>query len=151
MVLVMRVYFEKPRTTLGWKGLINDPWLDGSCDMSEGLRKARALVGVFKEARSVLLPGPVVPSDGSRDAGVAVDVGFHSEELPTVPSATRQHRQLEVIAQSKHLQLARAANWEFVRRPTAKGVVHAWIGIVLGACSVLATVTLLVLVILANL
>jgi 3-deoxy-7-phosphoheptulonate synthase len=44
MVLVMRVYFEKPRTTVGWKGLINDPWLDGSYDMSEGLRKARALL-----------------------------------------------------------------------------------------------------------
>ena len=43
-VLVMRVYFEKPRTTVGWKGLINDPWLDGSYDMSEGLRKARALL-----------------------------------------------------------------------------------------------------------
>ena len=44
MLLVMRVYFEKPRTTVGWKGLINDPNLDGSCDMSQGLRRARALL-----------------------------------------------------------------------------------------------------------
>ncbi len=44
MLLVMRVYFEKPRTTVGWKGMINDPDLDGSCDMSQGLRRARALL-----------------------------------------------------------------------------------------------------------
>ncbi len=44
LVLIMRVYFEKPRTTLGWKGLINDPFLDGSCDMMSGLRKARRLM-----------------------------------------------------------------------------------------------------------
>ncbi len=39
--LVMRVYFEKPRTTVGWKGLINDPHLDGSFVINEGLRRAR--------------------------------------------------------------------------------------------------------------
>jgi 3-deoxy-7-phosphoheptulonate synthase len=44
LFLIMRVYFEKPRTTIGWKGLINDPRLDGSCDMSEGLRLARRLL-----------------------------------------------------------------------------------------------------------
>jgi 3-deoxy-7-phosphoheptulonate synthase len=42
--LIMRVYFEKPRTTVGWKGLINDPELDGSCDMQAGLRRARRLL-----------------------------------------------------------------------------------------------------------
>ena len=42
--IVMRVYFEKPRTTVGWKGLINDPWLDESCRISEGLRMARQLL-----------------------------------------------------------------------------------------------------------
>ena len=36
--VVMRVYFEKPRTTVGWKGLINDPYLDGSFRIDEGLR-----------------------------------------------------------------------------------------------------------------
>lgn len=44
LYLVMRVYFEKPRTTIGWKGLINDPHLDGSYDIETGLRKARRLL-----------------------------------------------------------------------------------------------------------
>ena len=42
--IVMRVYFEKPRTTVGWKGFINDPHLDDSCDMEYGLRAARKLM-----------------------------------------------------------------------------------------------------------
>ncbi|GAA3436521.1 hypothetical protein GCM10018954_061300 [Kutzneria kofuensis] len=44
LCVVMRVYFEKPRTTLGWKGLINDPRLDGSFDVNHGLRIARQLL-----------------------------------------------------------------------------------------------------------
>jgi 3-deoxy-7-phosphoheptulonate synthase len=44
LVLVMRVYFEKPRTTVGWKGLINDPHLDGSFAINHGLHLARALL-----------------------------------------------------------------------------------------------------------
>ncbi len=43
LFLVMRVYFEKPRTTVGWKGLISDPRMDNSCDMNEGIRIARKL------------------------------------------------------------------------------------------------------------
>ena len=42
--VVMRVYFEKPRTTVGWKGLINDPGLDGSFRINDGLRIARSLL-----------------------------------------------------------------------------------------------------------
>lgn len=42
--IIMRVYFEKPRTTVGWKGLINDPHLNGSFDIETGLRKARKLL-----------------------------------------------------------------------------------------------------------
>jgi len=45
LFLVMRVYFEKPRTTVGWKGLIMDPLLNGSCDIPEGLRIARSFLG----------------------------------------------------------------------------------------------------------
>jgi 3-deoxy-7-phosphoheptulonate synthase len=41
LMIIMRVYFEKPRTTVGWKGLINDPFLDGSYRINEGLEKAR--------------------------------------------------------------------------------------------------------------
>ena len=62
--LVMRVYFEKPRTTIGWKGLINDPHLDGTYDIETGLKQARALL---LEINSMGLPAatefldPIVP------------------------------------------------------------------------------------------
>ncbi len=44
LLIVMRVYFEKPRTTIGWKGLINDPYLNGTFDINAGLRQARRLL-----------------------------------------------------------------------------------------------------------
>ncbi len=44
LIVVMRAYFEKPRTTVGWKGLVNDPRLDGSCDVASGLSLARELL-----------------------------------------------------------------------------------------------------------
>lgn len=44
LLVVMRVYFEKPRTTTGWKGLINDPWLDDSFHIEEGIQLARSLL-----------------------------------------------------------------------------------------------------------
>jgi len=44
LVIVMRVYFEKPRTVVGWKGLINDPFLDGSFQINPGLKMARKLL-----------------------------------------------------------------------------------------------------------
>ena len=44
LCIVMRVYFEKPRTTVGWKGLINDPGLDNSYDINNGLKTARSLL-----------------------------------------------------------------------------------------------------------
>jgi 3-deoxy-7-phosphoheptulonate synthase len=49
LVIVMRVYFEKPRTTVGWKGLINDPRMDGSYKINEGLRLARKLLADINE------------------------------------------------------------------------------------------------------
>tara|TARA_Y100001968_G_C19451810_1_gene769186 strand:- start:1262 stop:2317 length:1056 start_codon:yes stop_codon:yes gene_type:complete len=62
--IVMRVYFEKPRTTVGWKGLINDPHLNGSYDINTGLRRARSLL--LELAKSGMpaateLLDPVVP------------------------------------------------------------------------------------------
>src|SRR5690606_12027249 len=45
--LVMRVYFEKPRTTIGWKGLINDPHLNGRSDIEYGLHKAREILSTI--------------------------------------------------------------------------------------------------------
>jgi 3-deoxy-7-phosphoheptulonate synthase len=64
LFLVMRTYFEKPRTTVGWKGLINDPNLDGSYDMSTGLHKARKILLAITEmgvpaATEVL--DPIIP------------------------------------------------------------------------------------------
>jgi len=50
LAIVMRVYFEKPRTTVGWKGFINDPRLDETFDMNEGLRLARKLLLEINEA-----------------------------------------------------------------------------------------------------
>jgi 3-deoxy-7-phosphoheptulonate synthase len=64
MEIVMRVYFEKPRTTIGWKGLINDPHLDGSNDIEFGLKTARqlllSLVGMGLPAATEFLD-PIVP------------------------------------------------------------------------------------------
>ena len=62
--VVMRVYFEKPRTTVGWKGLINDPHLDGSYDINTGLRRARGLLLHLAELElpvATELLDPVVP------------------------------------------------------------------------------------------
>src|SRR3954454_818498 len=61
LLIVMRVYFEKPRSTVGWKGLINDPQLDGTGDVGTGLRIARKLLleivgGGLPPARGVLGP-----------------------------------------------------------------------------------------------
>jgi 3-deoxy-7-phosphoheptulonate synthase len=64
MEIVMRVYFEKPRTTIGWKGLINDPHLDGSQDIETGLKIARRLLlritGLGLPAATEFLD-PIVP------------------------------------------------------------------------------------------
>lgn len=64
MLLVMRVYFEKPRTNVGWKGLINDPWLNGSYDINTGLQKARRLLVKITEMglpTATEMLDPIVP------------------------------------------------------------------------------------------
>jgi 3-deoxy-7-phosphoheptulonate synthase len=64
LVIVMRTYFEKPRTTFGWRGLINDPHLDGSYDMATGLRVARKLlvdVNAMGLPTAVEMLDPVTP------------------------------------------------------------------------------------------
>jgi 3-deoxy-7-phosphoheptulonate synthase len=64
MEIIMRVYFEKPRTTIGWKGLINDPHLDGTYDIETGLKKARRLLleltGMGMPAATEFLD-PIIP------------------------------------------------------------------------------------------
>lgn len=53
LLIIMRVYFEKPRTTVGWKGLINDPGLNGSFEINRGLRTAR---GLLRDINALGLP-----------------------------------------------------------------------------------------------
>ena len=60
LVLVMRVYFEKPRTTVGWKGLINDPDMDDSFHIEKG---------IGDRPQAAARPGRTRPADGYRGAG----------------------------------------------------------------------------------
>jgi 3-deoxy-7-phosphoheptulonate synthase len=89
LFLVMRVYFEKPRTTVGWKGLINDPHLDDSFDMGEGLRLARH---ILREIAEMGLPAatemlePVTPQYIADLISLA-SIGARTTESPT-------HRQM---------------------------------------------------------
>jgi len=64
LLVVMRVYFEKPRTTVGWKGLINDPHLDGTFDIPTGIRRARTLLAELAEMgvpSATELLDPIIP------------------------------------------------------------------------------------------
>lgn len=85
LYVVMRTYFEKPRTTVGWKGLINDPKLDGSNDIAAGLRLAREVLMTVCEiglptATEVL--DPIVPQYLS-DLVVWASVGARTTESQT--------------------------------------------------------------------
>ncbi|NBU39288.1 MAG: 3-deoxy-7-phosphoheptulonate synthase [Planctomycetia bacterium] len=89
LLVVMRVYFEKPRTTVGWKGLINDPHLDGTFDVAAGLRLARGLL--IELARAGLPTAteflePITPQYIA-DTVVLGAIGARTTESPT-------HRQM---------------------------------------------------------
>lgn len=89
LFLVMRVYFEKPRTTLGWKGLINDPNLDGTFDIAAGLRLARRILLVINDmglpAATEMLE-PITPQYIA-DLITLASIGARTTESPT-------HRQM---------------------------------------------------------
>jgi len=89
LFLVMRVYFEKPRTTLGWKGLINDPHLDGTFDIATGLRRARQILLVIADmglpAATEMLE-PITPQYIA-DLLTVASIGARTTESPT-------HRQM---------------------------------------------------------
>ena len=89
MLLVMRVYFEKPRTTVGWKGLINDPHLDDTFDVGEGLRIARRLLLAVADlglpAATEMLE-PITPQYIA-DLITLASIGARTTESPT-------HRQM---------------------------------------------------------
>jgi 3-deoxy-7-phosphoheptulonate synthase len=89
MLLVMRVYFEKPRTTVGWKGLINDPYLNDSFDIQAGLRLARKLlldIGDLGLPASTELLEPITPQYIA-DLLTLASIGARTTESPT-------HRQM---------------------------------------------------------
>ena len=78
--IVMRVYFEKPRTTVGWKGLINDPYLDESYRIDEGLRMARQLLlEINRLGMPPHLPPPTIPTPPATPASP------HSRPAPPPP------------------------------------------------------------------
>ena len=58
LLIIMRAYLEKPRTTVGWKGLINDPDIDGSFKINKGLRTAR---GLYRELLAMGVPVGIPP------------------------------------------------------------------------------------------
>ena len=89
LIVVMRVYFEKPRTTVGWKGLINDPHLNDTFDIATGLRKARQ---ILLDINQVGLPAatemlePITPQYIA-DLITLASIGARTTESPT-------HRQM---------------------------------------------------------
>ena len=87
--IVMRVYFEKPRTIVGWKGLINDPFLDGTFDIAAGLRRARKLLLTIAEMG---LPAATEMLDPITPQYVADLVSWASIGARTTESQT--HRQM---------------------------------------------------------
>ncbi|HMA91762.1 MAG TPA: 3-deoxy-7-phosphoheptulonate synthase [Polyangiaceae bacterium] len=126
VLVVMRVYFEKPRTTIGWKGLINDPHLDGTYDIPLGLRLARRIlaeVGALRLPTATEMLDPIVPqyiadlvswaAIGARttesqthremSSGLSMPVGFKNATdggievaVNAIISAARSHRFLGV-------------------------------------------------------
>ena len=79
--IMMRVYFEKPRTTVGWKGLINDPHLDGSFDINRGLRVARGLLLELAEM-GMSQPAPSSSTPFLRNTSPTSSLGAPLEHAP---------------------------------------------------------------------
>lgn len=89
LCIFMRVYFEKPRTTVGWKGLINDPRMDDSCDLESGLRLARQLL---LEITKIGLPAATEFLDPIVPQYIADAVGWAAIGARTTESQT--HREM---------------------------------------------------------
>jgi 3-deoxy-7-phosphoheptulonate synthase len=89
LLICMRVYFEKPRTTIGWKGLINDPDLDGSCDVGRGLGLAR---GLLVELAELGLPAATETLDPVTPCYLADAVSWTAIGARTAESQT--HREV---------------------------------------------------------
>ena len=79
LLIVMRVYFEKPRTTVGWKGLINDPGLDDSFEINRGLRIAR---GLLRDINALGLPTGTEFLDSDQSAVHCGPCGLGRDRCP---------------------------------------------------------------------
>ena len=140
LLIVMRVYFEKPRTTVGWKGLINDPNLDGSFEINKGLRLARELLvdlnnmGIPAGTEYLDLISPQYVADlvswgaiGARttesqvhrelSSGLSCPVGFKNATdgglqvaVDAIGSATRPHHFLSVTKEGKSAIFSTSGN-----------------------------------------
>lgn len=142
LLIVMRTYFEKPRTTVGWKGLINDPNLDGSFDINHGLRVAR---GLLRDVAELGLPtgseflDPISPqfvadlvswgAIGARTtesqvhrelaSGLSMPVGFKNGTRGTIQiavdavgAARNPHHFLSVTKQGLSAIVSTKGNWD---------------------------------------
>lgn len=140
LIIIMRVYFEKPRTTVGWKGLINDPKLDNSFEINTGLRLARELLldlnnmGMPAGTEYLDLISPQYVADlvswgaiGARTtesqvhrelaSGLSCPVGFKNATdgglqvaVDAIGSATRPHHFLSVTKEGKSAIFSTAGN-----------------------------------------
>ena len=140
LLIVMRVYFEKPRTTVGWKGLINDPGLDDSFEINRGLRTARGLLSDINkmglptgtEFLDLISPQYVADlvgwgaigartteSQGHRElaSGLSCPVGFKNGTsgnvqiaVDAICSAQRPHHFLSVTKEGRSAIFATAGN-----------------------------------------
>ena len=140
LCIIMRVYFEKPRTTVGWKGLINDPHLDDSFDINQGLRVARKLLldlanmGIAAGTEFLDTISPQYIADliawgaiGARTtesqihrelaSGLSMPVGFKNGTggsiqiaLDAIQSASRPHHFLSVTKQGVSAIVSTAGN-----------------------------------------
>ncbi|KOR29847.1 phospho-2-dehydro-3-deoxyheptonate aldolase, partial [Achromatium sp. WMS2] len=140
LLIVMRVYFEKPRTTVGWKGLINDPTLDGRFEINSGLKQARSLLvdintlGVPAGSEFLDLISPqyvadliswgaigarTTESQGHRElaSGLSCPVGFKNATsgslriaLDAMHAAAHPHHFLSVTKQGRSAIFATAGN-----------------------------------------
>ncbi|KAF9333333.1 hypothetical protein BG006_003748 [Podila minutissima] len=94
LAIIMRVYFEKPRTTVGWKGLINDPQLNNSFQINKGLRIARTLLLDLSQIHRELASGLSVPVGFKNGTDGSVSVA-----LDAIKSASSGHHFLSVTKQ----------------------------------------------------